>query len=415
MTDIWFPRGAHSRVVCIGVDAYQDPELPPLRSVRRNLADLRNALTNAEHGLFTQQEAAERCAVLGLDGPPINKAAIGQTLSKAAEEATDLLLVYYSGHGVLDHRGQLHLALPDTDSEHPEWAALPLTLIKETLTHAKARARILVLDCCFSGRAIDAMAAPAGQIIGQLPPSGTYTLTSTNATSLSYAPSESRNSVFTEALLGALSAPQPLTMDGIYRHVRDELRNRKLPGPRCRATGDAPHLALARGPIPAPPPDDSPPHPPRHPGPHERQRTPRLGRRARWAIALGLIAAAATTIGVVLDNKGGNGEEGSDVGGTAGSEASPGVTYVLSTVTDQWTHHTPDAREDTHAGTLIKGSHYFYCKEKGETFQAHGRNTSLWLRTDDDEGNKNVYISATTLDASSYATFRDKLPDCTSL
>ncbi|WP_051831037.1 caspase family protein [Streptomyces violens] len=418
MTGIWFPGSAASRAVCIGVDSFQDEGLPPLRAVRNNLSDLRNALTHTGHGLFTPQDAeAEHCKVLGLDEPPVDQAAVGRALSRAAEEATDLLLVYYSGHGVLDDDGLLHLALPHTDRANLKYTALPLTHVKRDLAEARARARVLVLDCCFSGRAIEAMAAPEDLVVGQLPVSGTYTLTSTNATSPSYAPLGSQNSAFTSALLTALAAPRPLTLDEIFRHIRGRLRDSGLPGPQCRATGDAPRLALARGPVPPPPKSEVVVPLQEDAGRGGRRWLPRPGTRGRWAVAVAFalvvaVVVTALVIGAIRSNAGDGAGGGDGSGGSPGGDSPGRSAHVLRTVVTQWTHFTPDADEASHAGSLNAGRNYFYCKKEGEPYQNNGHSTSLWLRTDDDTGNRNVYVSAVSLDAHSYATFQDELPYC---
>lgn len=44
---------------------------------------------------------------------------------------------------------------------------LPLDLVKQELGGARARARVRLLDCCFSGRAGSATADPAGLLLGQ--------------------------------------------------------------------------------------------------------------------------------------------------------------------------------------------------------------------------------------------------------
>jgi hypothetical protein len=62
------------------------------------------------------------------------------------------LLVYYAGHGLVDQRGRLYLAVTGSDSAHPEWSSIPFATLRENLVAARARAHF-ILDCCFSGRA----------------------------------------------------------------------------------------------------------------------------------------------------------------------------------------------------------------------------------------------------------------------
>ncbi|MFD0312463.1 hypothetical protein [Streptomyces sp. NPDC127119] len=74
----------------------------------------------------------------------------------------------------------------------------------------------------------------------------------------------------------------------------------------------------------------------------------------------------------------------------------------LNTVVNQWTHWTPDYYDSSHAGWLYAGSNYFYCYVRGVSYTDNGRESIYWLLTDDDSGNKNVYVSDVYLDESGW-------------
>ncbi|MGI5413901.1 hypothetical protein ACQEV9_44760 [Streptomyces chartreusis] len=82
--------------------------------------------------------------------------------------------------------------------------------------------------------------------------------------------------------------------------------------------------------------------------------------------------------------------------GSAKAAAYPKV--YLNTVINQWTHWTPDWYDSTHAGWLYAGSNYFYCIKEGVYYSDNGRKSKYWLLTDDDSGNRNVYVSEVYLD-----------------
>ncbi|MFI0486846.1 caspase family protein [Actinomadura sp. 9N215] len=229
----------------IGAGTFRDPELPDIPAVRANLEDLRQVLTHPVYGLL----AAEHCQVLA---DPADQAAVGVALTAAVREAEDLLLVYYCGHGVLDDTGVLHFALTGTDAEHVGFSAIHVDLVKRMVGSARAKARVLLLDCCFSGQAVTVMSRRKSLALGQLDLTGTYTLTSTPATSLSHAPLGARNTAFTGALLDALRIPGPLTLDQIHHHIDQELAGRGLPRPQRRSVGAAGNLTVTRGPIQPP-------------------------------------------------------------------------------------------------------------------------------------------------------------------
>ncbi|MGV4927767.1 caspase family protein (plasmid) [Streptomyces sp. BHT-5-2] len=241
-TDRWFPNGAASRAVLIGTSRFTSPELENFPSVAGNLQALWTALTHRTQGLL----APEHCRVVA---DPADPAAVGAALAWAAREAEELLLVYYAGHGVLDDTtGVLHLGLTHTDRDHLGFSAVPIDLVRRHVGEARARARVLVLDCCFSGRAISAMTGPTDLALGQLDLAGTYTLTSTTRNRPSLAPPGEPYTAFTGALLDALAVPVPLTLDEIHAQVDRTLLARGLPRPQRRSAGAGGSLVLMRGP-----------------------------------------------------------------------------------------------------------------------------------------------------------------------
>ncbi|MFV2177646.1 caspase domain-containing protein [Actinomadura sp. LOL_016] len=292
MSDPWAPEGLSSRVLLIGVPDYQSPDLPAIPAVRHNLSALKKALSG-ERGLLLPSH----CRVLGGNGDAIDQGLIGRELSLARREAEDLLLVYYAGHGLLDEDGLLHLALAGTEPENVGFTALSFNLVKRELAQARAKARVLLLDCCFSGRAVAAMSAPHNLLSGQLDLNGTYTLTSTTATAPSHAPPGAPYTAFTGALLNALHTPEALTLDGIYQHVDRELSSGGLPRPQARSVNAASNLVLARGPIRRSPPET--PSPP--PGPPEVRFSgkPDLTGRIVWRLISLILTVFAIWIGYV--------------------------------------------------------------------------------------------------------------------
>ena len=49
---------------------------------------------------------------------------------------------------------------------------------------------------------------------------------------------------------------------------------------------------------------------------------------------------------------------------------------------------------DSPAGHLNAGTNYFYCQAKGQEVNAEGYHNDWWLKTDDDSGNRNVWVNA---------------------
>jgi Caspase domain len=238
-----FPRPGPVPRLLIGASHFAavGPDLPDIPAVAANLTALQRALTSPDAGMLRP----DFCRVLT---DPASVDEVGTALSELAATATDLLLVYYAGHGLVDDRGRLHLALARTHPHRARWTAFPLELLREEIANSAAATRVLVLDCCFSGRAIEAMADDQGVLRGQLEVAGTYTLTSTTANAPSHAPVGDRYTAFTGALLRALDHADPLTLDQIHGVIDRDFTARNLPHPQRRAVNTADNLALSRGP-----------------------------------------------------------------------------------------------------------------------------------------------------------------------
>ncbi|MFE7168394.1 hypothetical protein [Streptomyces sp. NPDC057616] len=92
--------------------------------------------------------------------------------------------------------------------------------------------------------------------------------------------------------------------------------------------------------------------------------------------------------------------------------AQAAAPVYMTTVVDQWTHYTPDWQTSSHAGTLYAGRNYFYCFTYSVTYTGNGRTSSVWLRTDDDTGHRNVWVSDVNLDTYDYIYDVNLLPHC---
>ncbi len=66
----------------------------------------------------------------------------------------DLLLFYYSGHGLRDASGTFYLALTETGPSEPDSGSLDEHWIRRVMNESASRRRLTVLDCCHSGAMI---------------------------------------------------------------------------------------------------------------------------------------------------------------------------------------------------------------------------------------------------------------------
>lgn len=238
------PDAQRSRALLIGVGEFTDDQLSDLPSVRHNLTGLREVLTSPWGAGLPDTH----CTMLT---DPADRGMVGAHLMQVADQAQDLLLIYYAGHGLIDARGELHLALSTTRQDLVDWTAVPFNLIRQAIADSAASNRVLILDCCFSGRAIEAMAGPGSVVAGQIEISGSYTLTATSATTPARAPSGAQHTTFTGALHDLLhhgipGGPELLTLDLIYKQLLRDLKAAGSPLPEQCGTHTVELLALAR-------------------------------------------------------------------------------------------------------------------------------------------------------------------------
>lgn len=240
------PDPQRSRLVLIGTSKYEDDNLPDLPAVDRGIRDLKTMFTDPVYGLVPE----EHCDVLADEG---DLRLIGRRLRAAASHAEDLLLVYFAGHGlVAGRRHELYLALRDTEWEEPEFSALEYDKLRNAVLNSPAATKVIVLDCCFSGRVLTgSMADPATELISQAEVDGSYVLASAHGNDVAIILPDEDHTAFTGRLLGLLrdgvpGGPELLTVDALYRQLRAKMKAAGLPLPHRRGSDSADLLALAR-------------------------------------------------------------------------------------------------------------------------------------------------------------------------
>ncbi|MGW4369819.1 caspase, EACC1-associated type [Nocardia takedensis] len=231
------PDAARSAAVLIGTSHYNSDSLSDIPAVANNLADLTQLLLGHDTGTFSRE-------FFETISDPSSPGQIGEAVGRASRSATDVLLVYYAGHGLLDSRGRLHLGLTGSDPGQVIWTALPFDILREELADSRADIRILILDCCFSARAFETMSDASSVFSGQTDVKGTYTIASSAQNQPSYAPAEGRHTAFSGALIEAASKAANRSLDGLYREIEADLIQRSRPSPHRRSIDRAGDIVL---------------------------------------------------------------------------------------------------------------------------------------------------------------------------
>jgi hypothetical protein len=203
--------------VLAGVSTYA--YLEPLPAVANNLPALAAALKSADGwGL-----SARHCTVIA---DPSDGHRVADALWNQAQEATGTLLFYFAGHGLIDSRGELLLALPDSRPGLSH-RGMPYHWLRDAMAEGRAKRYVVILDCCFSGRALGLMSSP-GDLADTAQIDGSYLLAAAGENATALAPPGEQHTAFTGELLrvftdGIPGGPAELDLDTVYHHLRRRL------------------------------------------------------------------------------------------------------------------------------------------------------------------------------------------------
>ncbi|GGZ06998.1 hypothetical protein CP967_01235 [Streptomyces nitrosporeus] len=236
-----------TRVLLIGTGSHNPASsLPPVPAVMGNLADLGQALV-------------ERCGLaeenLRVIRDPANPMELGIAIAQEAERAKGVLWIYYVGHGLVSPAGELYLATVATDSRpgRVAYTALAYAAVRGSLLQTAARSIIVVLDCCFSGRAVDVLGDVEEQEVDLARVHGGYVLAAAARDERALATPGAPHTAFTGELIRLLSEGDPegtqqLTLRQANRYLDRILPARGFPRPRHRASEWIEDLVLCPNP-----------------------------------------------------------------------------------------------------------------------------------------------------------------------
>ncbi|WP_293146053.1 MULTISPECIES: caspase family protein [unclassified Microcoleus] len=185
----------------IGVGNYEHPDqLKPLVCAPKDVAAMQRILLNPEMGDFTE--------VIPLIDP--DKRQMEEAIETLYRDRAkdDLILLFFSGHGIKDDSGKLHFATRLTSKtpkgELKQSTALPASFVHEIMGKSLSRRQVMILDCCFSG-AFDPQLNPKDDgsvdVRGQLGAAGRVVLTSSSSTEYSFEQQGSELSIYTRFLV----------------------------------------------------------------------------------------------------------------------------------------------------------------------------------------------------------------------
>ena len=232
------------RALLIGNSVFAEDaaHLPRLEGPQKDVTLLHHALVNDKTGLFSEE------SVRVLLEQPMRSMMKEIHSFFADAHRDDVLMLYYSGHGMLDAQDRLYLCASDSDSAALLPTAVSNTFVSDCMAASPTETTVVMLDCCYSG----SFKGGGGRVPESLAGRGRFVVSSCRGRELANAASaENGASLFTSHLVDALLG-KAADRDGdgyidlaeVFEYVQDALSDQQQ-SPQKRFDGER-DLRIAR-------------------------------------------------------------------------------------------------------------------------------------------------------------------------
>ena len=213
----------------IATDQYEDKGLRQLTSPARDAEALAQTLEDAAIGNFNVQ------TLLNKPSYEVRKEIEGFFIDK---ERNDLLLLYFSCHGIKDEDGHLCYCSIDTSGKRLLSTAIESDFVNKVMQRSRSRKQVLLLDCCYSGAfARGDLAKAADKVVGtkaRFDGKGRVVITASDAVQYAleggHVEGKAELSVFTSSLVHGLKTGEAdrdgdgyVSLDELYDYVHDRV------------------------------------------------------------------------------------------------------------------------------------------------------------------------------------------------
>ncbi len=237
---------SRSRAILIGNSRYRDPRLDDLPAVScvRKMGEL---LVDDLCGW--PKDRIE--SLVDIAAPH----ELARRIAEAIKDAQDVVLLYYVGHGLRTTKGQLALAVGDSDSDPTlrSHTAILYENVADILRGCPAATKLVILDCCHAelGNKANYVFQSGDDMAEAYPVDGLYFIGASRALEKAKTPVGGDLTYFTRAFLdtvrdGIPGAPPMLRLDQIFVKLRSRLVRSNLPEPVESGTRGAHQYPFAR-------------------------------------------------------------------------------------------------------------------------------------------------------------------------
>lgn len=207
----------------VGVSKFKDPTLEPLPKASADVDAVKQVLLDPEMGDFAESN------ITVLKNP--SKQDLDDEIYELFNDRKkdDLLLFYFSGHGIIDGSGMFYFSTTSTLKEKNgslrPTTAVPSVDVHNRMKDSPSKQQVIILDCCFSGAFVKGMTAKGAATVNitqQFGGEGRAILTAASASQYAWAKEGYDLSAYTYYLLEGIQTGEA-DQDGDDRLSIEEL------------------------------------------------------------------------------------------------------------------------------------------------------------------------------------------------
>jgi uncharacterized caspase-like protein len=178
----------------IGVSEYGEG-IPSLSAPINDVAAMKRVLEDPNMGGFDEVETLINPDLAAM------QTAVQQIFANCHRD--DLVLLFFSGHGITDDNNRLYLATKGTSKDFYKATSVPASFIQDISLECYAKRQVIVLDCCYSGAFAEGWQTKSVGIDleKELGAEGRVVLTSSTATQTSFQQEDEELSLYTQYLV----------------------------------------------------------------------------------------------------------------------------------------------------------------------------------------------------------------------
>jgi hypothetical protein len=195
----------------IGVSDYGEG-LEPLSAPPKDVEAIKRVLENPELGRF---DPANITTLINPDLAEMRER-IEDLFTHSSRQ--DLVLFYFSGHGITDDSNRLYLTTKHTSKDRYRSRSVPASFIQDLSDDTYARRQVIILDCCYSGAFAEGWQRKGDVKVDlerELGKEGRVVLTSSSSTQVSFQQEDAQLSLYTQYFLeGIESGAADTNQDG---------------------------------------------------------------------------------------------------------------------------------------------------------------------------------------------------------